>query len=354
MERSGPERFESIKMAIEFDRFLDWAENRFPVVQVKGNEIKVDSIFAEDTKQHMWCNPSGGKHDRENGVFHCWKTDKYGSLVTLVMMVDHCSYEEALEILNAGDVDLMRLEQELESFLNDKYYKKGGVEEAPIKKEAKLPDFTYPIIELPSSNLYRVQSEVYLFNRGLSPDNLMVCVNGDYRNRIIIPYYDRKGELIYWNGRYIGTNKDVLRYQGPSKEDFDAGKDDVIFVPEWPLLGTRIYLTEGEFDALTLQLAKLPSGAFGGKNLSELQVEMLRGYYPTLCLDNDDAGRDALPKLGDFLKEKGFVDVRYIRPPRQYKDWNKMLENTSPKLIAAYIRRRERLYDDEIKYATIP
>jgi DNA primase len=332
-------------MSVDFDRFLDWAENRFPVVQVRGSEIKIDSIFAEDNKQHMWCNPYGGKNNRENGVFHCWKTDKHGSLVTLVMLVDHCSYEEALEILDTGDASMMQLEKELEIFLNEKYYsEKKEVLEIKKEKQAGLPDYTYPILELSPNNLHRVQAEVYLFNRKLSAENLYICINGRYKNRIIIPYYDKFGKLIYWNGRYIGNRKDVIRYQGPDKEDFGIGKEDVLFIPSWPDIGSRIYLTEGEFDAITLKLSELNSGAFGGKNLSDSQMVLLRDYRISLCLDNDSAGKGALPIMGNKLKAWGFVDVRYVRPPQQFKDWNKMLENTSPKLIHAYIRIKEKPY----------
>jgi hypothetical protein len=345
-------------MAVDFDKFLDWAENRFPVVKVKGSEIKVDSIFVDDDhKQHLWCNPYGGKHDRENGVFHCWKTDKRGSLVTLVMLVDHCSYEEALEILDTGDASMIQLERQLEQFLNDKYYGDRQEEVLPQEKKIKLPDFSYPILELSPNNLYRVQAEMYLFNRGLSPDGLWVCIGGKYCNRIIIPYFDRQQQLIYWNGRYIGSRKDVLRYQGPDKDDFGVGKDDVLYVPIWPDAGERIYLTEGEFDALTLKMAGMRSGAFGGKNISDSQITMLDDYRVTLCLDNDEAGRTSLSVMGDKLKAWGFVDVRFVRPPKQFKDWNEMLGATTPKLIAGYIRLREKHYtvwtSDELAYQSI-
>ena len=46
---------------IDFEKFLDWAESRFDNIVVSGDEVKVDSIFCEDHKQKMWCNPYGGK-----------------------------------------------------------------------------------------------------------------------------------------------------------------------------------------------------------------------------------------------------------------------------------------------------
>ena len=106
-------------MSIEFDKFISWAESRFPTVVVKGDEVRVDSIFEEDHKQHMWCNPYGGKNHRENGVFRCWKTDRRGSLITLVMLRDNCTYEEACEVLETGDINLAKMEREVDTFFDE-------------------------------------------------------------------------------------------------------------------------------------------------------------------------------------------------------------------------------------------
>ncbi len=62
-------------MGVDFDSFRQWAEDRFNGdILVKGNEIRINSIFTEDHKHHMWCNPYGGKHQREDGCYRCWKT----------------------------------------------------------------------------------------------------------------------------------------------------------------------------------------------------------------------------------------------------------------------------------------
>ena len=142
-------------MAIDFERFLSWAEARFPTVVVKGDEVRVDSIFEDDHKQHMWCNPYGGKNHRENGVFRCWKTDRRGSLITLVMLRDHCTYEEACGILETGDINLARMEQEMDTFFDDK------VTPAPVlpANGLAIPQYSFLIEDLSASNLYRVQSE---------------------------------------------------------------------------------------------------------------------------------------------------------------------------------------------------
>lgn len=328
-------------MSIDFDKFLNWAESRFGDVIVSGNEIKVNSIFCEDYKRHLWCNPSGGKKDRDYGVYHCWKSGEKGTLVGLVMKVDHCTYEEALETLETGDMSLAKMEQMIDDFFSTK-------EESPQipileSSQLQLPPETYKILDLPEDDYFRSQAEIYLKGRLIPPDDLMVCVNGDYKNRIVIPYFDPDHKLIYYNSRYIGQNKNVIRYMGPPKS-MGVGKGDVIFMPKWPGSGEEIFVCEGEFDAISLCVAGLNGCAMGGKNLLATQAEYLINYIPTLCLDNDSSGADATPKLGEALKMFGSRKLWYIRPPKGFKDWNAMLVDLGPKLVSAYILSKRKQF----------
>ena len=327
-------------MAIDFDLFVEWAESRFNDVIVKGNEIKLNSIFCEDSKHHLWCNPSGGRNNVPYGVFHCWKTDTKGSLVSLVMEVDKCSFEQALETLESTNHRLEDLEKQVHDILS----KKQVVSFVEIENtKLKIPDHTYFFDDLPSSNNYKKKAEEYLNSRKISTNNLMICVGGEYRNRIIIPYYNKKGDLIYYNGRYVGDNTS-LRYLGPPKE-LGIGKSDVLYVPKWFENG-EIMLTEGEFDAITLFQCGMNSAAFGGKELSDAQILLLRPYEPTLCLDADIAGGNALINMGDLLLQKGFNNVSYVRAPKEHKDWNKMYELYGEKIVRAYIKQNKKHYNN--------
>lgn len=324
---------------INFDKFLQWAESRFNGdVVVSGNEIKVNSIFCDDFKHHLWCNPYGGKYERPNGVFHCWKTDKKGSLITLVMMVDNCSYEEALEILETEDISLANLQKKLEEFWD----KTNTIVPKEEDNKLALPPYTLLISDLNEGNPYRIQAEAYLMKRNIPSDGLYICYSGDYANRIIIPYYDKNNNLIYFNARNIG--KAEPKYLGPKKE-IGIGKGDVIYMPFWPPEGSEIYLTEGEFDAIILFDIGLYSAAFGGKEMSEKQLNYLREFKPILSIDNDKAGNYALPKLAKSLIENGF-EVKFIRPPKNYKDWNEMYIKLGSKLVKKYIMDNQQVFDE--------
>lgn len=328
-------------MSIDFDRFLNWAESRFDNVLVRGDEVLLNSIFCEDRKHHLWCNPSGGKTNNQNGVYHCWKSDQKGNLVGLVMLVDKCSYEQAIETLDAiSEGSLEDLERRVQELFNTKNDEKV-IEEKP--SGLQIPSDCYLFEDLPSFNNLRKLAEDYIVSRKISKDRLYICTKGRYRNRIVIPYYDNKGNLIYYNGRYIGDPGKNLRYLGPPKE-LGIGKGDVMFVPNWPTFGEKIYITEGEFDALSLSECGFKSAALGGKNMTEKQIEMIKGFVPVLALDADEAGSEALPKIAKNLMSKGFSKIYYVRPCREYKDWNGLLVAKGDKILRHYVASKEKEY----------
>lgn len=333
-------------MAVSFDAFLSWAEKRFDGdVLVSGHEIKINSPFTEDHKHHCWCNPTGGKkgEDRPCGVYHCWKTERKGTLVGLVMEVDKCDYDIAMEMLGAEDHSLEKLEKKLEELMGKPPPIADTVPEEVVMN-IEFPPHTYKISELEEDNYFRNEAEVQLTSRRMNPKKFYVCVAGEYRNRIIIPYYDREGRVIYFNGRFMGNNKEIPRYRGPDKS-VGVGKGDVIYMPTWWTVGSKVYFCEGEFNAESLVSAGLQAGAFGGKSITEAQVELMRDYVPVICVDNDNAGRDALPKICNFLKSYGINDISYVRPPIGYKDWNDVLCKFGPNILRKYVVDCEKKFD---------
>jgi DNA primase len=216
--------------------------------------------------------------------------------------------------------------------------------EVPIEG-IPLPEGTRLISQLGSDDIYRIRAESYLSNRKIPSRGLFICSEGEFCNRLVIPYYDRNKRLIYFNARYIGNhkNKEIAKYMGPSKET-GVGKGDVVYMPSWPDSGTEVYLTEGEFDALALIEAGLDAGAFGGKLLTENQAIILQDYRPVLCLDNDSAGKKAINEVGDYFLSQGFSTFSYVIPPPVFKDWNEMLIKVGPRLVRAYILTKKKEY----------
>lgn len=332
-------------MAVDFEKFRKWAEDRFNGdIVVKGKEIRLNSIFEQgDDGYHLWCSPSGGKKKRPYGVFRCFKTDTKGSLVKLVQIVDHCDREDALSILS-GRATIHDLEKQLEEFL--------AAEEKKVEEEKKstltLPGSSYLITDLGTNNWWRKKAEEYLSARKIPIDGLYICTEQPYKARIIIPYYDKNGKLIYWNGRHIGNAKP--KYRGPDKS-CGVGKEDVLYMAgPWPKVGELLCVCEGEFNAKSLYLSELNAAACGGKSMGEKQAVMLSQYKILLCLDRDKPGKQGTLTMAESINRlsvtlHGSDKLMYVRPPVGFKDWNEMYVAQGPALVHHYILKNQKPLD---------
>lgn len=329
-------------MHICFESFLEWAESKFGDVKVKGDEIRANSIFHptdNDTKFRLWMSPSGGKHQREYGVYHCFDTDRKGTLIGLVMLLEKCPFSDALEIVG-GTTLTADLEKQIDKFFADK---EDILKE--IENTFSLPSDCYFIDNL-KNNRTAIEAAMYLDARKIPTNGLMICLYGKYRNRIIIPYYNKDRELIYFNTRAL-INKDwIQKYLGPPK-DVGVGKEDVIYMQQWPKSGSKIYVTEGEFDSIVLRLCGFNAAACGSKNLSEKQINFLRDYDIVIALDQDKAGKKALITWYEKFKDNGINKFYYVSPPKGFKDWNELYEKTDKDIIKAFIDKKERIFSEE-------
>lgn len=325
-------------MNIDFDFFREWAEDKFGDIKVKGEEIRANSIFhptESDTKYRLWMSPSGGKNKREYGVYHCFDTDRKGTLIGLIMIVEKCSFQEALEI--AGGTTLTSdLEKQIDEFFTDK----DILQE--IQSSLTLPEDCYFINDI--NHRAAIEASVYLENRKIPCDGLMICLYGKYKDRVVIPYYNSHGELIYFNCRNL--NKKGSKYLGPPKE-LGIGKEDVIYMKYWPKKGSKVYVTEGEFDAITLNICGFNSAACGSKNLSVKHIEYLRDYKIVIALDSDKAGQKALIEWYEKLKNNGVNEFSYVFPPKKVKDWNELYQKTDETIVKAFINKQEKKFSEE-------
>lgn len=331
-------------MGIDFEKFHEWAESRFDKTIVKGSEIRINSIFTDDEKCHLWCSPSGGKNNRFFGVYHCFKTDKKGSLVNLVMQVDNCSKLEALQTLG-----IERYKgKPIEEISIDDEDPDNLIHEITFKKLA-LPKEALPIKFVPSSWYANVSK--YLKSRGFANDNLYFCFGGRYHGRILIPYKWKDNIFVYYNCRSIIGQEP--KYLGPPKE-CGVGKEDVLFFTSFPKSGEKIFLCEGEFDAMTLALLGFHACACGGKNLSDRQALLLAEYKVCLALDFDEAGQNALSSMYNKLSSFSLMNpqnrISVCLPPQICKDWNKFYTDYDSKLITEFINQQERVWEEFDNY----
>jgi DNA primase len=218
------------------------------------------------------CDEGRNKYNLEvnynYGVFKCWSCGEYeGTHGVLGKLFDKYGNKTQKKLYN-----VLRPETVLKK-------------EDKKKSIIKLPE-SFTLFK-DSSERYPVRKQAinYLKNRGITDEmiekyKIGFCDKGDHAGRIIIPSYDKKGELNY----YIARSWDPMsraKYKNPKQE-----KDKIIFWESLIDWEKDVYLVEGAFDGLFLDNA-IP---MLGKHMSELLFETLytnvKGNI-IICLDGD-------------------------------------------------------------------
>lgn len=201
------------------------------------------------------------------------------------------------------------------------------VEELIQKPVSLPPDFKLLIF---GNNLVGKSARKFMSRRGfdikeLSLQGIGYCSKGDYRFRIIIPFY-QKGKLIYFNARQfidIGA-----KFKNPPIELFGIGKSLLIYNVDALWVYNKIYIVESATNALTLGPKAI---GMGGKKLSAYQISMILKSpckYVIILLD-PDAWLEAINLALRLCNHK---QVKLIKLPPE-KDVNDIGKKATLKLI---------------------
>lgn len=214
----------------------------------------------EHTQLQFGCPHCAEKHgDRELQkynlecnffVFHCWKCasedddEMHGSVFKLIKLYGneqlYKDYKEC--VVSLKESKLYNLD-----FANDFKVDLSQID------EVKLPNGFRPFKE---DRFYTPQAMEYIQKRGITWDiiheyNLGFTTYSEddkiASNRIIIPSYNKFGELNYWTGRDFTNNPKRQRYYNPKTE-----RKSLIFNEEKIQWDADINIVEGPFDHLVV------------------------------------------------------------------------------------------------------
>jgi len=209
-------------------------------------------------------------------MFRCWKCDEprfSGSLGRLVRTFgSHIDYEMYKSY--AGN---------FQDYIFDEDEEKEYV-------QVKLPEEMISFSQMDVTNPEHFEAYNYLVNeRKISRDIILryrlgFCITGKYTKRIIIPSFDKNGEINYFIGRYYGTDQKIrkkLPYLNPQ-----ADKDKIIFNEGLVNWDSTVYLVEGGFDMFSFPVNIIP---MLGKTLSTTLFLKLQELKPevVVLLDPD-------------------------------------------------------------------
>ena len=264
------------------------------ILNEKGNETS-----KQNHSYHCpFCNHRKRKleicyNDINFGIWHCWVCNSGGH--TIHSLLRKIKVQES--ILS----ETYQLEYELNKTLKRSY----RVENKEDKKESNVLELPKEFISL--SNIKTIDKETgivldYLSKRNINGIdiiryNIGYCIEGDFKDRIVIPNYNDKNELNYFVGRYYKDNKWIIKYHTP-----DVDKSDVIGYENLLNFNIDLFLLEGSFDAITFKFNACP---LYGKTLSKrLLMKLIKTSPPNLYMILDaDAIKQSLELIKKLLKQ---------------------------------------------------
>jgi DNA primase len=222
----------------------------------------------------------------DKNVFKCWICDLKGNNIKRLIR-RYGTFLQKQEWNNiSGEVDLS---VSLESF-----FKPEKVEESP--EIVKLPK---EFVSLANKNLplSSLDARRYLANRGITKEDILkwkigYCKDGDYANRIIIPSFNKEGNINYFVARTYVDAWDTYNNPKVSK--------DLIFNELYVDWKNDLTLVEGAFDAIKAGNA-IPLLGSSLRDDSKLFQEILRHDTPIYIALDPDAEKKAFKLIKDFL-----------------------------------------------------
>jgi len=242
-----------------------------------------DGLLYPDGKYNLEINTS-------KRVFKCWKCDEprfSGSLGKLIRIygstADYEIYKSYSSIL--GDIT---------------YTSENNNDEIILS----LPKEFISFADMNLNNPEHIKAYNYLiFDRKISREKILkyrlgFCLEGKYKNRIIIPSYGKDGDINYFVSRTF-NEKIKLKYLNP-----DISKSLFIFNEGYINWDKTVYLVEGVFDMLSLPSNAIP---LLGKTIFDLLLEKIEYYKPNIIILLDpDAFNSALSLF--YMLKSLYVD----------------------------------------------
>ncbi len=372
--------------------FMDELRARLPLSEIVGKRmrlVRAGREFKGCCPFHKEKTPSFYVND-EKQFYHCFGCGAHGDIIGFVMRHDHLSFPEAVEALAAQaglavpqDTPIerekfdkaKRLHQLLECatvFFEDQlrapagreallYLQGRGLSDEAIERFRlgyAPPDAQAIIRKLQAENFNLDEMlEVGLIKKSEDrPDHYSF-----FRNRVIFPVGDRRGQIVAFGGRVLGEGEPKY-LNSPDHPLFHKGhllyglsRARAAIAQGQPLI-----VVEGYMDVIALAEAGY-IGALAplGTALTEDQLVLLwrllpppdardpaRDYSPVLCFDGDSAGLRAAARAADralpLLTAAQTVRVAYLPPG---EDPDSLLRNQGRAAMQAVLDQAKPMAD---------
>ena len=249
---------------------------------------------------------------RGHHPWHCWVCNEKGKYLNILFKKVKASSEYF---------------SELKSLVKTGYQVKDT---EVVKYDLKLPkEFTSIFSDV--KNIIAKQAWFYLKKRGITIEdinkyNIGYCEYGRYTKMIIIPSYDKNGNLNYFTGRSFEKDP-FTKYKNPETSRNIIPNEHLI---NWSL---PLVICEGMFDAIAIKRNAIP---LLGKNIqSELMKKIVTSTIKKIYIALDiDAMKQAIRFAEEFInegKEVYLIDLKGKDPSEMgFSNFTNLIQNTYP------------------------
>ena len=280
-------------------------------------------------------------------IYHCFGCKKGGGVINFIMEIENLSYPDAIRHLaqranipvpeddRDGTDKLRRRLLALNKDAARYYYQmlqspEGAAVQAYLDKRqiSKKVAVNFGMGAAPDSwdSLLRAMTakgytKAELITAGLAVKNKNGGLYDKFRNRLMLPVIDVRGDVVGFGSRVI--DKSEPKYMNTTETPVYS-KRRILYGLNLAKKTKRpnIILCEGNLDVVTLHQAGFDNAvASMGTALTVEQTRLLSRYTKelVLCYDNDNAGQLATQRALEMLRNSEF-SVKVLRLPRRMVD----------------------------------
>ena len=319
----------------------------------------------------------------EKQIYHCFGCGKGGGVISFVMEMENLPFVEAVRLLaqragmevpESGGSEsyrrrkerLLALNKEAARFFHAKLRSPEGAAGAEYLfrkrglSQGIVTRFGLGVAPDGWDNLIRAMQEKgytkrELLDAGLAVDNKKGRVYDRFRNRVMFPIIDLRGEVIGFGGRVLDDS--TPKYlNSPDTVIYNKSRNlFALNIAKKSKLG-RIILTEGYMDTISLHQAGFDCAVASlGTSLTAEHAQLLSKYTKeaVIAYDGDGAGVKAAQRAIPILEKTG-IQVRVLQM-RGAKDPDEFIKKFGREAFAKLLDQSEnhidyRLRQIQVKY----
>lgn len=320
------------------------------------------------------------------GIFHCFGCGVGGDVISFIMQKEGLSYPEAIKFLadklgilvETNEVNKEKYEHRKKLFeINNEaklfYYKNLLINDIP-KDYIKKRNINNNLINKfiigyadGKNSLYR-----HLLQKGYQKDDIIEVglINQDekgnvydkFRNRLMFPIIDIRGNVIGFGGRALADSR-AKYMNSPQSLAYDKSKNvyGVSNLKNSTKVG-KIILVEGYMDVISLTNYGFDYAiASLGTSLTHDQAKLIKRYCKNIyiCYDGDSAGQNATSRAIEIFKEHNISPNIIVIPDnmdpddyiKQYgnESFDRLIDNAVDSVIYEYKKILQKYDINDVK-----